>query len=419
MSITILKGQILHAPVFGELESIKDGFLVCENGKIEGLYQTLPERFSGAPVEDFGDNLITPSFADLHLHAPQYSMLGMGMDLPLLDWLQTYTFPAESRFADLDFAREAYKKLANALVSVGTTRVCMFSSLHREATHILMEELDRAGVSGYVGKVNMDRNCPDYLCEDTQQSISETLRWLEECEGRYKNIRPILTPRFVPSCTDELMKAIGKLAQEKNLPQQSHLSENPSEVEWVRELTGCEYYYEGYSRFGLFGEKTVMAHCVYSDERERAAMRDNGVWVAHCPDSNMNIVSGIAPVRQMLNEGVKVALGSDIAGGAHLNIMDVMTDAIRSSKARYMQTEGKDAFLTAAEAFYLATSAGAMFFGAGPGFKAGDLLHALVIDETNLPPSAAPLSPEQRLERILYLKGDIVARFSEGKKIGL
>ena len=166
----ILKGCIVSAPALGRLETTEHGYLIAENGHITGIYPVLPEQYAGAPVEDYGDDLIVQSFADLHLHAPQYPMLGTGMDLPLLDWLNTYAFPTEARFADTDYARTVYRQLSRELIAHGTTRVCMFSSLHTEATLILMEELERAGVTGYVGKVNMDRNgLPGVLEETTEE----------------------------------------------------------------------------------------------------------------------------------------------------------------------------------------------------------------------------------------------------------
>ena len=180
MSLTIIKGTILSAPTLGQLDALPGGYLVAEDGLIRGVYGSLPEQYAGAPVEDWGDALILQSFADLHLHAPQYPMLGMGMDLPLLDWLNAYAFPTEARFADTGYAREIYSRLARELIANGTTRVCMFSSLHTDATLILMEELEKAGVTGYVGKVNMDRNAaPGLLEETTEESRRETLRWLD------------------------------------------------------------------------------------------------------------------------------------------------------------------------------------------------------------------------------------------------
>lgn len=416
---TVYKGHIVHAPVFGALEVKESAYLVTEDGRIEGIYDALPERLHGLPVKDYGDKLIIPSFSDLHLHAPQYAMLGMGMDLQLLEWLNTYTFPTESKFADAGYARAQYARLADELIALGTTRVSMFSSIHREGTHVLMEELERAGVTGYVGKVNMDRNSPPFLVETTEESLRETRRWLEECEARYTRVRPILTPRFTPSCTDGLMQALGALAEEKGLRVQSHLSENRDEIAWVGELCpGVERYYESYARTGLFGPHTLMAHCVHSDAAERAAMREHGVYAVHCPDSNTNIASGIAPIRLMLEEGVHVVLGSDIAGGAQLSMMDVTTNAIRASKLRWLATDKRERFLTFAEAFYLATSAGAQYFGAGPGFQKGDMLHALVLEDAMLPPTPG-LSLAQRLERIFYLSRGrcIVERFSEGRQL--
>lgn len=418
MSITILKGTVISAPALGRLDITENGYLVAEDGIIRGIFQTLPAELEGLSVEDYGNALILQSFADLHLHAPQYPMLGMGMDLPLLQWLDTYTFPTEAKFADPDFARKVYRKLARELVENGTTRVCMFSSLHREATLILMEELENAGITGFVGKVNMDRNGGADLQETTEESIDETLRWLEECK-RFRHIKPIITPRFTPSCTDELMEALGKIAAEQNLPVQSHLSENTGEIAWVGQLhPDCAQYWETYAKYGLWNDRTLMAHCVWSDERERKAMKEAGVWVVHCADSNQNIMSGVAPIRVMLNEGLKVTLGSDIAGGDHLNMFDVTAASIRASKARRILDDWNTDFLTVAEGWYLATSAGSEFFGENPGFAPGNPLHAIVLRDDDLI-TARPLTVQERFERSVYRrqKDAIQAVWSAGRKI--
>lgn len=400
-----LKGTIIHAPRFGEMEVVENGCLVLRDGVIEGVYACLPAALAPERVHDFGGKLIVPSFVDLHLHAPQYAMLGMGMDLPLIDWLNAYTFKTEAMFADPAFARKVYSALADALIRAGTTRVAIYASIHRETAHILMEELARAGVTGYVGKVNMDRNAAPGVTETAEESLLETRRFIEECRARnYPNLRPILTPRFTPSCSNELLSGLARIAEEYGVPIQSHLSENDVEIAWVRSLCpDCAQYWESYEKRGLWREGTIMAHCVHSDARERAAIKEAGVWVAHCPDSNTNIYSGIAPVRTMLEEGIDVALGSDIAGGAKLSMFHVMGAAIRSSKTRYYY-EGKteaERFLTVAEAFFLATSAGARYFGAGPGFAGGDRLHAAVLSDETLPPSR-PLTALERLERLIY-----------------
>lgn len=418
MAAIILKGNLVSAPAFGKLDITEHGYLVLEDGVITGTYASLPARFAGAPVEDYGDCLILQSFADLHLHAPQYPMLGMGMDLPLLDWLNTYAFPAEARFADPEYARTEYHALARELIENGTTRVCMFSSLHRQSTLILMEELERAGITGFVGKVNMDRNGTSTLQETTVESECETLAWLEEA-GRFRHVKPILTPRFTPSCTDELLAFLGRLAEERELPVQSHLSENTRELQWVRELhPDCRQYWETYAKYGLWNRRTAMAHCVWSDRRERQAMRDAGVTAVYCAASNNNLCSGIAPVRALLNEGVKVALGSDIAGGDQLHMFDVVASSIRASKSRRILDGWKAGFLTVAEAWYLGTTAGALFFGAGAGFAPGEPLHAIVLDDGDLP-QPYPLSVRERFERCVYRRQPdaIRAVWSDGKKV--
>lgn len=418
MALTILKGTILSVPALGRLEVTEHGYLAAEDGRITGVFPVLPERYAGAHVEDFGDALILQAPADMHLHAPQYPMRGMGMDLPLLDWLNTYAFPTEARFADPDYAREVYRRLAHDLIAGGTTRVCMFSSLHREATLILMEELERAGVTGYVGKVNMDRNGAHNLQETTEESMEETLRWLEACQD-FRYVRPVVTPRFTPSCTDELMAFLGKLAEEGDLPIQSHLSENTAEQAWVCRLhPDCAQYWETYAKYSLWNGRTVMAHCVWCDGRERQAMKDAGVTAVHCPDSNQNLCSGVAPVRVMLREGIRVALGTDTAGGDKVSMLDAASSAIRASKARRILDGWETDFLTAPEAWYLATSAGAAFFGEQPGFAPGNALHALALDDSKLL-QPHPLTPEERLERCLYVRqpGAVRAVWSAGRRV--
>ena len=180
----------------------------------------------------------------------------------------------------------------------------------------------------------------------------------------------------------------------------------------------CQQYWETYAKYGLWTSRAVMAHCVWSDARERQAMRDAGVTAVHCADSNQNICSGVAPVRAMLNEGVKVALGSDIAGGDHLHMFDVVAASIRASKARRVLDNWETDFLTVPEGWYLATSAGAAYFAEQPGFAPGNHLHALVLADDDLP-QPHPMTPQERLERAVYLRqgGAIRAVWSEGRKV--
>ena len=420
MALTVLKGNIVSAPALGELTITEHGYLAAEDGTIIGVFPALPEAYAAAPVEDWGDALILQSFADLHLHAPQYPMMAMGMDLPLLDWLEAYAFPTETRCADEGYARELYRRLAHDLVKNGTTRVSIFSSLHRPATLILMEELERAGVRGYVGKVNMDRNGGERLQETTEESERETLRWLEECQD-FRGLKPILTPRFTPSCTDALMAFLGNLAQERDLPVQSHLSENYGEITWVQELCPeSQFYGDAYDQFGLFGKdcRTIMAHCVHSGPQEIERMKENGVFIAHCPESNTNLSSGVAPVRTYLQEGMHVGIGSDVAGGTTENLFAAMRYAIQSSKLRWRLKDDTLAPLTMTEVFYMTTKGGGEFFGKVGSFEPEYEFDAVVLDDSRLK-HPQEMSISQRLERMIYLadEREVYAKYVAGEKI--
>ena len=416
--IHLIRGNFIEAIAPGELRITPRGWMALDDGRILGVYGDLPEKYAGAPCEDWGDRLILQGFCDMHLHAPQYPMLGLGMDLPLLDWLDTYAFPTEREFADAAYAHTVFRALAEKLIRHGTTRVSAFSSCHTDATLILMEELEKAGVSGYAGKVNMDLCGGEGLQEGTAGSKAETLRWLDACD-RFTNVRPILTPRFTPACTAELMAWLGALARERHLRVQSHLSENLEEIALVKRLhPDCPAYWQTYDKFGLLNGHTIMAHCVYSNADERRALRDRGVLVAHCPDSNANLCSGHAPVRDMLDEGLQVGLGSDIAGGALPSMFKGMVACLHTSKAKRVETGWQRPFLTVAEAYYLATTAGAKYFGAGDGFAAGDRLHAVVVGEEGFPP-AKDLALWQRFERAVYLaeEGNIAAVYADGRRV--
>ena len=414
-----LKGNIIYTPECGKLELHPHSYLVCEDGKVAGIFDGLPRRWQGIRVEDYGDKLILPGLVDLHVHASQYAYRGLGMDMELLDWLECNAFPEESRFADLSYARRAYGIFTDALTRSATTRACIFATLHRPAALVLMEQLEQAGLPCYVGKVNMDRNSPDILRETTEQSLEETRLWLEQSRA-FTLVRPMLTPRFIPSCTDELMAGLGRLQREFGTAMQSHLSENLSEIRWVSELCpDTRFYGEAYARAGLFGGDcpTVMAHCVWSGKEERALMKENGVFIAHCPQSNINVSSGIAPVKNYLKEGQKVGLGSDVAGGAHLSIFRAMTDAIQSSKLRWRLVDQDTPALTLPEAFYMATKGGGAFFGKVGSFEPGYDFDAVVMDDAELP-TTRDCTLAERLERVVYLSdGRPCAKYAAGKRL--
>lgn len=422
--VFILKGNIIYSKSLTELNICEHGYLVCRDGLVEGVYQTLPFKLVGNPIHDYGDRLIIPGLVDLHLHAPQYPFRGLGMDMELLEWLETNTFPEEAKYRDAEYAKKAYTIFADDMRRSATTRACIFGTIHRPATLLLMNLMEKTGLATYVGKVNMDRNSPEYLCEETQESAAETLEWIKDVlHKQYENTRPILTPRFTPSCTDELMEELKKLQMRYGLPLHSHLSENRSEVEWVRELCPwSEFYGDAYDRFGLFGADcpTIMAHCVYSDDKEIARMKENRVFVAHCPESNMNVSSGIAPVRRFLQEGLNVGIGSDVAAGSTENLFRAMTHAIQASKLRWRLVDDEQTPLTLEEVFYLATKGGGAFFGRVGSFEKGCEFDAVVLDDSRLK-HPQPLDIRSQLERMLYLADDreIKAKYVKGKEIDL
>ncbi len=421
--IFALKGNLIYTKEIGTMEIAMQHYLVCEDGKVEGIYAALPEKFREIPVEDFGERLIIPGLTDLHVHAPQYSFRGMSMDLELLEWLETNTFPEESKYQDLEYAEKSYRIFTDHIRRSATTRVCAFATIHNEATLLLMDQLEEAGIAAMVGKVNMDRNSPDYLREaSAKEAAKATKAWLRAvAERHYRHVQPILTPRFIPSCSDELMELLHGIQKESGLPVQSHLSENQEEIAWVQRLCPwSKFYGDAYEHFGMFGGacRTIMAHCVHSGEEEIQRMKANGVFIAHCPESNTNLSSGIAPVRRYLEEQIPVGLGSDVAGGSTENMFVAMRHAIQDSKLRWRLTDQTLKPLTLEEVFYLATKGGGSFFGQVGSFEPGYELDAVVLDDARLE-HPQPLSIRQRLERIVYLgdEREVLSKYAAGQRI--
>ncbi len=416
MEIYALKGHICYCKDKNDIQVAKDSFIVCENGLCSGIYKNLPEKFKDIKIFDYGDKLIIPGLVDLHLHAPQYAFRGLGMDLELIDWLNQNTFVEEQKYADLEYARKAYEIFVEDIVAGATTRACIFGTAHPQATLMLMEMLDEKGFNAYVGMVNMDRNCPESLC----LANSETEEWIKK-SSRLKNVKPILTPRFIPVCSDELMEMISDLQKKYDLPVQSHLSENLQEIEWVKKLCpDSEFYGAAYDKYGLFGGRcpTIMAHCVYSTDKEIELMKRQNVFVAHCPESNANLSSGIAPVRLFLEKGIKMGLGSDVAAGSSISIFYAMAMAMQCSKLRWRLVDQSLAPIKFSEAFYLATKGGGEFFGKVGSFEDGYEFDAVVIDDSKIK-HPQKLDVKQRLERCAYLIGDkeISAKFIKGKQV--
>lgn len=414
----IYRANILFTKERTHFEVIERGYVVVDDsGRVVEVTEHLSAEHEGVEVVDYGDRLLIPAMNDLHVHAPQYRNQGIAMDLELLPWLQNYTFPEEMKYCDTKYAEQMYRRFVHDMWRFGTMRACLFATIHKESTLLLMNIFKETGMGALVGKVAMNRNCPEGLTETVDDMVQGYEELIKEC-GEDGLVRPIITPRFVPSCTPEMLRACGELAAKYQLPVQSHLSENKDEIAWVKELepeSTC--YGDAYDRYGLFGQTpTVMAHCVWSDGEELELIKRRGVVVAHCPTSNFNVASGMAPIRKFLDEGVKVGLGSDISGGHDLSIFRMMVYAIQVSKMHYQQNHNVP-FLSLSEVFWIATKSAGSFFGRVGSFEPGYEFDALVIDDSDLNHDNYTLL--ERLERYIYLGDDrqISHRFCSGREI--
>jgi len=412
----IIKGTFIDTLTKDEFR-IRKGFILVEDGLIKNFSEENPD--TSIKLYDYTGKLIIPGLSDLHLHASQYSNTGLGLDLELLDWLDTYTFPEESKYKDIEYAKKAYQTFVDDLAKTATTRASIFATLHTNMTLLLMDLLEQKKICAYVGKVGMDRNCPDFYIE--KNGKEETLRFVEECQKRnYKFVKPIITPRFTISCTDEYMKYMGELAKKYNIAVQSHLSENFGEIDFVRQLRPNDKFYgESYDKNGLFGKevKTVMAHCVHCPKEESELIKKNGVYIAHCPTSNSNISSGICPAGRYLREGYNIGIGSDISGGHTLDLFEVIRHAIQVSKMNLRYINPKEKPLTLSETFFMATNKGGSFFGKVGVFEKDYEFDAIVLDES-LIKNVREYNEKERLERFIYNKdAKIESKFIRGNKI--
>lgn len=418
----VLKGNICYSESCESIRLLPNSYLVCENGLCAGAFTELPEKYASLPLTDYGDRIIIPGLVDLHLHAPQFAFRGLGMDMELMEWLNTYTFPEESKYADLEYAERAYSLFARHMHLCATTRAAIFSSIHTPATELLMDKMEESGLVSFVGKVNMDRNSPDYYCEKSaSSSLEATERWICNTMDKYKNTRPIITPRFIPTCSDELMRGLRTLVEKYNLPVQSHLSENYNEIALVQELCpDARFYGDAYNRFGLFGgdHPCIMAHCVHTGEEELDLIKKNGVFIAHSPLSNSNIASGVAPISKYLANDIHVGLASDVAGGETENMFYSIASSIRASKLRWRLRDQSVKPLSVDQAFYIATVGGGSFFGKVGSFESGYEFDALVLDDSGLD-HPQELSLRSRLDRCLYLADDrdIKAKYVRGHQL--
>lgn len=420
MSLKAYKGNIIFTETKDKFTTLENGYVVVEGKEVKGAFSSLPPEYKDVEVLDYGDKLIIPGFVDTHIHAPQFSNRGLGLDEELLPWLETYTFPEEAKFADIEYAKKVYSRFVKELWKVGTTRAVVFGTIHKESTEILIDLFLKSGLGAFIGKVNMNRNSPDDLTEISEDSLKDTEDILKKYSDKSSIVKPIVTPRFVPSCTGDLMGKLGELAEKYDVPVQSHLSENKGEIEWVKELhPESKDYASVYDSFKLFGQQpTIMAHSVHNTDEELQMMAKQGVFVAHSPDSNLNLSSGIAPIKKYLANGVNVGLSSDVSGGHTISIQESMTTAAQVSKMRWLYLDQEYEALSTPEVFFIGTKGGGKLFGNVGSFEEGYEFDALIIDDSTIP-DINERTLEQRIERFIYIGDDrnIEERFVAGRKI--
>ena len=361
---------------------------ITEAGHIERLERprAYEERTgSAAPKETAPGAVWSPGFIDTHVHYPQTMIIGSASG-PLLTWLETSVFPEEGRFADLDYARRVAERFCDQLLRQGSTSAAIYSSSHPGATSVLFEALERRGLRAEAGLTLMDRGAPDELLRPKEEATEamEALfeRWHGHDEGR---LRFCVTPRFGLSCTPGLLKAAGRFAQDKGLWVQTHISENPLEIEATAEAFPTSRDYLGmYEDMGLLSERTLLAHCIWLSEREWARCAEVGARVTHCPDSNFFLGSGQMPLATALNHELSVGLGSDVGAGRSFSLRKACARAYDASRITKSEVSPE-------ELLWLATRGGALATGradevgcVAPGYEA-DLVCTRLPESFELP----------------------------------
>lgn len=408
----VIQGTAFHTPERGRIDVIENcAIAVALDGTIEavlrpeaGEYHELIGAAESRSVLKRLDpeSYLIPGLIDLHIHAPQWPQLGKALDAPLEDWLQTYTFPLEAKFADLDFARAVYDDLVRTLLVHGTTTAVYFGSVDLQANVILAQTCLRHGQRAVVGKVAMDHadQCPDYYRDESAASALEDTRRFIEAVRQMKQddpplVLPAITPRFIPSCTDTLLHSLGALAAETGSHVQTHCSESDWEVAHVHDRLG-QTDAQALDGFGLLTGRTILAHSNYITGTDMTLLADRGAAIAHCPLSNAYFANAVFPVRDALDTGIDIGLGTDISGGFSPSIFDAARYALVASRHACSGTDPMlpaesrgtaCAPLSAAEAFWLATAGGGQSLSLPIGlFRTGYYFDALCI-RSNSPQS--------------------------------
>lgn len=359
--VTAHRGEIIHflsdpSQNRGEsFQSYDDGLLVVKEGVIDAvgiakdLIKSLPADID---IIEHPNCLITPGFVDTHVHFPQCEVIASYGE-QLLEWLETYTFPAEIKFSDPEYAATIAKFFIDQLLSNGTTTALVFGTVHPQSVDAFFNEAQQRNLRMICGKVMMDRNAPEELLESSEASYQESRELIEKWHNKDR-LRYAVTPRFAPTSTPEQLASAGRLLKEyPDVHFQTHLSENIKECEWVKELfPERKNYLDVYDHYDLLGERSVFAHGIHLDDGEWKRLAETNSALSFCPSSNLFIGSGLFKLNKARQQGIKTGLGTDVGGGDSFSMLRTINQAYKTQ-----QLQGKK--LSAFESLYLTTLGGA------------------------------------------------------------
>jgi guanine deaminase len=362
--ITAHRGKIAHCLGDPDLDPANfqcfdDGVLLVDQGHIAaiGPANTMLENLSpDIQVIDHGDDLIVPGFIDCHVHYPQIDVIA-SYGTQLLEWLESYTFPAEAAFADPVHARASAEFFLDELLRNGTTSALVFATVHRESAEALFAASQQRQMRIATGKVLMDRHCPAYLQDTAQSAYAESRELLERWHGQDRLLYAI-TPRFAVTSSDEQLRLAGTLAAEfPDALIHTHLAENPDEVRWVRELfPHAASYLDVYQQAGLLRQRAVFAHCLHLHDEDYTSMASRGGGMAFCPTSNLFLGSGLFDLARAREHQISVGLGTDVGGGTCFSLLRTINEA-------YKVLQLNQQSLASTAALYLATLGAANTLG--------------------------------------------------------
>lgn len=342
-----------------EAESVRyiaDGLLVLEDGKVKelGSYESLQAQYAGVSVTAYPEMLIMPGFIDTHIHFPQTGIIAAYGE-QLLEWLNKYIFPTESKFKDQAYAEEVAAIFLDELLKNGTTTALVFAAVFPESVDAFFAQAEQRNLRMVAGKVMMDRNAPDFITDTAETSYQDSKQLIEKWHKRGR-LRYAVTPRFAPTSTKEQLRLAGQLLQEfPDVLMHTHISENINEVSWVKELfPECQGYLDAYDQAGLVGDRSVFAHGIHLTDAEFERLSEAQSAIAFCPTSNLFLGSGLFKIEQAksVEHPVKVGLGTDVGAGTSFSMLQTANEAYKVAQLRQQK-------LSPFKALFLATLGGA------------------------------------------------------------